>query len=242
MNRMIALFALVAVAFAEPEADPQWMIASPYFSAHAKSAGLVKHFNGAVTPDETASVKAAKLQHLSTKFGALPYMAGYTGYTMPYTYAASPYVFRGKRDADSEPEAEADPQFLYSNYWNTGLYPYMSSYAAVPAIASAPLVKKTELKAIKPATVAAKYVAPALSYSAPLTYATGFPYMNTFAAPYTTFAHTIAKREADSDPEAQYFANYYSGFPSTYSNYYNRGFYNYAAPYRYASSAYRYFY
>merc|ERR1711973_71451 len=142
MNRMIALFALVACAFAEPEADPQLLV-SPftYLNAHSQSASLVQHPNGSVTPDDTASVKAAKLQHLATKFN--PYTVGYT---MPYTYAAaapytytyshaaaapaistfSPYISLAKR------EAEAEPQLLYNNFYgyNYGLSPYVSSYVA----------------------------------------------------------------------------------------------------------------
>merc|ERR1712241_1051162 len=107
-------------------------------------------------------------------------------------------------------------------------------------MASAPLVKKT---VVKPAAITtAKYVAaPAISYSAPLTYSS-FPYTSTFAAPYTTLAHTIAKREAEPEADPQYFyGNYYGSYGYPYSSYYNRG-YAYAAPYRYASSAYRYFY
>ena len=242
----------MACAFAEPEADPQLLAINPftYVNAHSQSANLVKHPSGAVTPDETASVKAAKLQHLSAKAYSWPYMSGYT---MPYTYAAaapytyaaaapintfSPYISLAKREAEAEPEA--DPQLLYSNICgglnyglNYGLTPYMSSY-----MASAPLVKKT---VVKPAAITtAKYVAaPAISYSAPLTYSS-FPYTSTFAAPYTTLAHTIAKREAEPEADPQYFyGNYYAGYP--YSSYYNRG-YAYAAPYRYASSAYRYYY
>merc|ERR1712121_463638 len=105
MNRFISLFALVACALAEPEADPQYLILG---DAHAKHAGLVKHpLSGAVVPDETNSVKAAKLQHLTAKANAYAYHAPYA--YAPYAYAA-PYTI-AKRDAEAEPKADADPQF-----------------------------------------------------------------------------------------------------------------------------------
>merc|ERR1712141_927873 len=121
MNRLIALFALVAVAFAEPEADSQSLYSGVYNpmvygfhgAAHA-TAGLVAHPSGAVTPDDTASVKAAKVQHHAAKVNEYlkkPYMytapVVHSGYSLPLTTYG--HIFKR--------EAESDSQYLYN-------YPY----------------------------------------------------------------------------------------------------------------------
>ena len=51
-----------------------------HLGAHA-TAGYVKHMNGAVVPDDTASVKAAKGLHMAAKHNAVM-----SGYAMPYVY------------------------------------------------------------------------------------------------------------------------------------------------------------
>merc|ERR1711994_503692 len=212
MNRFFALFAFVATALAEPEADPQILLAS----AHA-TGGLVKHLNGAVTPDDTLSVKVAKAQHLAAKglaYGAFaPYAYAPYAYA-PYTYAVPHTV--AKREAEAD--AEADPQFFYNGFYNGYAgYNYALPYAAYSHVATAPVVTKTEVKQVEPATV--KYAA------APYTYAYAAPY--TYSHPYASYAlpaayHTIAKREAE--PEAD---------PALlYSNYYGHPGYRYSA-YRY---------
>jgi len=132
MFRFVALFALVAVAAAEP----QWV--HPYAvhnAAHLK------------TPSgDTVSVQAAKIQHHQLKANEyakkayVPY-AYHSGvvaapvssavYNMPATYAAAtvPYthgvysgLFRGKR------EAEADSQYYTSAYAGVSPYHYNNVY------------------------------------------------------------------------------------------------------------------
>ena len=51
-----------------------------HLGAHA-TAGYVKHMNGAVVPQDTASVKAAKGLHMAAKHNA-----ALNGYAMPYVY------------------------------------------------------------------------------------------------------------------------------------------------------------
>lgn len=96
----VALLVLAAVAYAEPEADPQILVGSPYayYAAdpHATSGQQVKYSNGAVVPEDTLSVQVAKGQHFAAKAAAYPYGFGYYGAHLI-----------GKR------EAEADPQYLY---------------------------------------------------------------------------------------------------------------------------------
>merc|ERR1712002_814477 len=229
MNRFFALFAFVATALAEPEADPQILLAS----AHATSGGLVKHLNGAVTPDDTLAVKVAKAQHLAAKgFAFAPY--AYAPYTYaPYAYA--PYTYAvphtvAKREAEAD--AEADPQFFYNGFYN-GYAGYALPYAAYSHVATAPVVTKTEVKQVEPATV--KYTA------APATYAYAAPY--TYTYPYASYAlpaayHAIAKRDAEAEPEADpaYFYSSYYGHPGYRYSAYRYPYYSayrYAAPYTY---------
>merc|ERR1712121_553004 len=213
MNRFFALFAFVAAALAEPEADPQLLV----YGAHATSGGLVKHFpSGAVTPDDTNAVKVAKAQHLAAKglayayrapYAYAPYTYGYAPYTAAYSYAV-PHTL-AKREADAE--AEADPQYFYNGYYGSG---YAHTYGlpyAYTHVASAPVVTKTEVKEVKPATV--KYVA------APATYAYAAPYAS-YSYPYASYA--LAKRDAEAEPEADpapYYGNYYSGYRYPYASY-----------------------
>merc|ERR1712045_485724 len=92
--KLIAVLALAAVAFAEPEADPK---ADPWLTYGYAGYGL-------------------------------PYAGVYGGYR---TYGASPYSYGyyGKRSAEAEPEAEADPALLYGSYGYAG-YPYAGVYGA----------------------------------------------------------------------------------------------------------------
>merc|ERR1711863_194379 len=70
MKAFVAV-AMAAAAQAAPEADPQLLLANPavhvYGNAHTQTMGMVQHANGAVVPDDTLSVKAAKVDHLSAK-------------------------------------------------------------------------------------------------------------------------------------------------------------------------------
>merc|ERR1739848_6236 len=212
MNRLIALFAVVACAFAEPEADPQVFYNTygyyPYAHhglAHA-SPGLVRYpASGAVVPADTASVAVAKANHLATKAAT---------YATRYPYVL-PYVLRGKREAEAEPEAEADPQVFYNSY-----YPYAHTYGSYAHVAApvtythtAPVVTQAAVSAVKPAVVTK--TAPVVQYTYP-TYT------------YPTYAHlahhVIAKRDAEADSDSQYFYNGaygYGGFyrPYTYGAY-----------------------
>merc|ERR1712121_423156 len=220
---ILCSFAFVATALAEPEADPQILLAS----AHATSGGLVKHLNGAVTPDDTLAVKVAKAQHLAAKgFAFAPY--AYAPYTYaPYAYA--PYTYAvphtvAKREAEAD--AEADPQFFYNGFYN-GYAGYALPYAAYSAVATAPVVTKTEVKQVEPATV--KYTA------APYTYAYAAPY--TYSYPYAAY-HAIAKRDAEAEPEADptVFYNNFYGYPGYGYSAYRYPYYSayrYAAPYTY---------
>merc|ERR1712176_921140 len=132
--KLIAVLALAAVAFAEPEADPK---ADPWLT-----------------------------------YGAYgyPYAGVYGGYR---TYGAYPYSYGyyGKRSAEAEPEAEADPAVLYSTahvaaplttaYTHAVAAPLTYTHAvAAPAVtytAAVPTVATTAVKTVVPSVASTVY-------------------------------------------------------------------------------------
>jgi len=221
MKAFVAV-ALAAAAQAAPEADPQVLLAQPlvYGNAHTQIHSEVKHANGAVVPDDTLSVKAAKAQHLTAKANA--YLNKPLVYTAPVvkTVATAPVVqqtlplvhqtvaspivsYTGaypyhfiKREADSEaqPEAEADPALLingaYPSVYGAGLYGHQLVNPAVTY--TTPLVSNV-------ATVAAKPIVPTVVKTPVVSYNYGLH--TPLTTGYTGYAHLI-KREADSEAEA----------------------------------------
>merc|ERR1712226_1283289 len=152
MLRFVALFALVAVALAEPEADPQVFtynhVVKPVVPVVKYHVPVVKaavpvvkyvdpHHTEGMTeggvPEKTDSVKIAEKQHeiaqiiekSKHKF-VVPYAHTYAGYPFVHPYVASHVV--AKREADSD----ADPYLLYSTHHagvaHTGVYPHSSVY------------------------------------------------------------------------------------------------------------------
>merc|ERR1711878_121093 len=115
--KLIAVLALAAVAFAEPEADPK---ADPWLTYGYAGYGLP--YAGVYGGYRT--------------YGAYPYAGVYgAGYR---TYGAYPYsyAYYGKRSAEAEPEAEADPALLYGAYGYglpySGVYGGYRTYGAYP--------------------------------------------------------------------------------------------------------------
>merc|ERR1712226_1584980 len=213
MLRFVALFALVAVALAEPEADPQVFTYNhvPVVKAAVPVVKYVDpHHTEGMTeggvPEKTDSVKIAEKQHeiaqiiekSKHKF-VVPYAHTYAGYPFVHPYVASHVVAR--READSD----ADPYLLYSTHHagvaHTGVYPHSSVY--------------------------------------PYTYTYGYPY-TTAVSGYTypvvhpsvmrrpVVHHSVMKREADSESQfyyshynTPYAYNYGYVYPYTYNNLYN---------------------
>merc|ERR1712218_695613 len=219
MFRFVALFALVAVAFAEPEADPQlfynhWGV--PAVPVVKPVVPVVKyvdpHHTEGMTkegvPEKTDSVKIAEKHHeyLKTveeakKKLVVPYSVYNHGVYNPvyYNHGGVPYYNYQYTvpHVVAKREAEADPALLYSTYGHHGVYPHV--YGTYPTT----------------------------------TY-TGYPYTHTYY-PYVssvTAKHVIAKREAEGD--SQFYYNtygypYYTGYTgyTGYNNFYNRYPYNY---------------
>merc|ERR1711994_1122294 len=113
MFRFVALFALVAVAAAEP----QWI--NPYMGV--QSTAHLKTARGG-----TVSVQAAKIQHHQLKAAEYAKKA-----YVPYTYAsnvvAAPAYTHGVYHHLGKREAEADSQYVYQANTYAG-YPYSSVY------------------------------------------------------------------------------------------------------------------
>merc|ERR1711884_643415 len=133
MFRFVALFALVAVAAAEP----QWAYAN-YGYAPVMDATHMKTASG-----DTVSVAAHKAQHHQLKaaeyakkgyaFGyvkpavyAAPAVASYAApvATYAHTYATGMPVYAGVHHIGKR-EAEADSQYVYNTYSG---YPYATGY------------------------------------------------------------------------------------------------------------------
>lgn len=192
MNLFVAFSALLAVAAAAPKADPYYLLHPYLLSPHAKTADLVTHPNGAVVPSDTVSVQAARAGHLATKALGWPYVH-----------------YLGKREAEAEPEADADPYYLYGGY---GYHPAITSIGAFTTYTNGAVVP-TNTPAVAAAT-ASHLQAKAADYAAH-----GYGY---------GLLYGRKKREAESNPEADpyYYYGLYGHHPwvtsvgglTTYSN------------------------
>merc|ERR1712227_58357 len=175
--KFIVVLALAAMAMAEPEAD-----ADAWYGYYG--------------------------------YGLRPYNYGYRTYGYGY-----PYRYFGKRSADAEPEAEADPALLYTTSAVHTPLTYVQHSpllkTLVPTVQTAPVVTKTVQT-----TPVVKTVSPPLVYNTlPLTHHvagvysglplahnvyTGLPVhsVNNVPVVKTEEVHTVAKREAEAEAEA----------------------------------------
>jgi len=224
--KLIAVLALAAVAFAEPEADPKadpWLTYGyagyglPYagvyggyrtYGAYPYSYGYYGKRSAEAEPEAEAD---PALLYGSYGYAGYPYAGVYgAGYR---TYGAYPYsyAYYGKRSAEAEPEAEADPALLYTSSVAGGLVsPVVSSLYTHPvASVAAPLTTYTH--AVAAPVVKSVVAAPAVAktvVSSPVTY----------TVPHVAYPGVIyGKRsaEAEADP-----ALVYSGVahPLTYTH------------------------
>merc|ERR1711878_30283 len=158
--KLIAVLALAAVAFAEPEADPK---ADPW---------------------------------LAYGYGSHPYSYGYAGYRGYYGY---PYAYYGKRSAEAEPEAEADPWYTYGAY---GAYPYAGVYGGYRAYGAYPYAYGNRFVYGKRSAEAEPEAEadPALLYTSSVAGGLVSPVVSSLythpvasvAAPLTTYTHAVA--------------------------------------------------
>merc|ERR1711915_147043 len=182
--KMFVVLALAACAFAEPEADPAVLLAgNGVYAPSVYNAGLysnvVRPYSNVVRPYTTVSA---------------PLVSSYNyRYASPLVSALSPVHAIGKREAEAEPEADAQ---VYSTY-ATGVP--VSTYGAHVA---APL---TTYNVAAPLTTS--YAANIAA--APMYYRSNFVHspvsaLTTYNTPYV---HTLGKREAEAEADAQFFTS-----------------------------------
>merc|ERR1712010_154721 len=178
--KLFAVLALASVAFAEPEAeaDPALLYGTYGYGVPA--------------------------------YGAYGAYGAYNAYR-PYSYGGYYY---GKRSAEAEPEAEADPALLYNAY-GYGL-PYAGAYGAYGAYGyghrtygAYPYASAYYGKRSADAEPKAE-ADPALLYNA---YGYGLPYAGAYGAyggyrtygayPYAYGGYSFGKRSAEAEPEAE---------------------------------------
>merc|ERR1712121_367058 len=183
--KMFVVLALAACAFAEPEADPAVLLGNGVYAHSLYSAGL---YSNVVRP------------YVSTvnRVVSTPLVSSYR-YASPLVSALSPVHAIGKREAEAEPEADAQ---VFSTY-----------AAGVPV--------STYAAGLPVSTYAAHHVAAPLT-----TYNVAAPmYRSTYVHPpvsalttyRTPYVHAIGKREAEAEPEAdaQFISTYAAGLPLT---------------------------
>jgi len=214
--------ALAAAASAAPEAHHHFLSQQPLVYSQG---GMVHHSNGAVVPDDTFAVKAAKVDHLTAKAKtylskplvglvhslaaspvaqtiASPVVSSYSGLYNPYMY--NTHLIKREAEADSQVLLNT-PYTGYNTMYN-GVYNGVFNYpkAAVTYTAGA----------VTPMVVNSAVSAP--HYSGLYNYGL---YGNTH--------HMIAKREAEAEADSQVLLNTpYTGYNTMYNGAYN-GVFNY---------------
>jgi len=242
MFRFVALFALVAVAFAEPEADSQFVYSNvagvPVHGVYNTYAGHV--VSPVVKPGENVPVfKAAVPAVPVVKYMNPHHTEGMTKQGVP-------------EDTDSVKLAKEQHKFAQQvEKVNKVQYvaPY-TTYAGVPLVhhpVATHFIAKREAEAeADPAVFYNAYNAGVYSpyvstYSAyPYTTAVaGYPYNKVYTTGYTGYTyntpvvHALGKREAEADSDA---ALYYRTYGYNYGSPYT---YNYGTPYTYGAYPYR---
>merc|ERR1712156_673378 len=193
--KLLIVCALFALATAEPEADPQvWLDTMPYAASAHHTAGMVKHANGAVTPDDTLSVKLAKAKHMTAMAkeymvkGMIPQVAPIV--TKPLVYT-KPVVTKPIAPVVTKPIVYTKPM--------------------VDTMITKPIVNT-------PLTYGMPMINPMITnpmINTPLTY--GMPMINPMINPM--MVKHFVKREAEAEPEAEpgmLYNNFGMG-PTTYT-------------------------
>merc|ERR1711894_169419 len=203
MKAFVATVAMAAATSAAPEAMHHHNLMMPMVYGNVHSQGMVHHSNGAVVPDDTYAVKAAKVDHLTAKAQAYlnkplvmaaqpvvqtvaahtvasPMYTGYSGLYQPFGY--NTHLIKREAEAEAGPQLMLNtPYTAYNGVHNmayNGVYNRLYNYAK-PAV--------TYTAATTP-VVAKGVVSP--FYSGLYNYGV-----------YGTNAHIIAKREAEAEPQ-----------------------------------------
>lgn len=222
MFKLVLLFGLAAVAYGAPE--PQFGI---LMDPHA-TVGMKKFGNGAVVPEDTASVKAKKVEHSMAKAKALDMskmvvygmpttgLVGSTGlvgtyglglntigYSLPSTFGTTHMI--GKREAESDP--------FYTTYSSGLINPYYGYGGYGLGYGGYHMIAKREAESDP------------YFYSAGLISNPYYGYSTLGGLGYSLGGvRMIGKREADSDSDSQWYGYGLGGFGYT-RPIYNRGIY-----------------
>merc|ERR1711929_27365 len=244
------LFALVAVAFAEPEADAQWLV-NPY--NHVAGVPVVNKF---VQPLVYNQVPVVKPVVNPVVYKHVPAVAPVVKYVDPHhTEGMTKQGVPEKTDSVKIAEKQHElAQQIEKSKVNVGYVAPYTTYAGVyPYVHPvAHVVAKHEAESeADPAYFYNNYAAGvypyATTYGTPYTTAVaGYPYaaaVSGYTYPNTYVNHPASvvyrgKRDADSDAQL-----YYSRYASPYA--YNYGTYGhpytYSTPYTYGYNGYRWF-
>jgi len=232
MFRFVALFALVAVAFAEPEADSQFVysnvagvpVVNGVYNTYAG------HVVAPVVKPVVPVVKAAVPAVPVVKYMNPHHTEGMTKEGVPEK-TDSVKIAEKQHELAKEFEKVTKVQYVapYTTYAHAG-FPYVHHPVAAHVIA--------KREADSDADPAVFYNAYGSVYPYASTY-TGYPYTTAVAGyPYTTgytyntpVVHHLGKREADSDA-ALYYKTYGYNYGSPYT-------YSYGTPYTYNAFPYR---
>merc|ERR1711992_52057 len=161
--------------------------------------------------------------------GHYGYGLGYAGYGYGYPSVYSGVHYYGKRSADAEPKADADPYVVYSGLGYSP-YTYGYGYTGYPTVYGGygHFYGKRSAEA-EPKADADPYVLySGLGYAGHYGYGLGYAGYGYAASPYYGGVHYYGKRSADAEPKADAYYGYY-GYARPYG-----GYYGYARPYGYA--------
>merc|ERR1712151_428650 len=163
--KFLVVLALASLALAEPEADPALLYSNV-------------GYHGLYQP---------------SVYGVYPYNAfPYNNFYGLRTFSALPHI--SKREAEAEPEAEADPALVYTAGINTPLV--YNSAVHTPLVYNTAVHTPVVNTAVQTPVVNTVYKTPVV-YNTPLTTLTkAFPSLKTFTAPVVSH---IAKREAEAE-------------------------------------------
>merc|ERR1711971_326913 len=256
--KLFAVLALAAVAFAEPEAganaeaDPALLYGTygygvPYAGTYgaygAYSAYRPYAYGGYYYGKRSAEAEPEAEADADAYYGyygyARPYAYGAYGAGYGYRYGAYPYAsaYYGKRSADAEPKAEADPALLYSaygyglpyagaygGYRTYGAYPYSygagysygkRSAEAEPEAEADHAVLYSTASIASPLTTA--YTAGVAPLTTAYTHAVAAPlaYTHAIAPVATTVAKTVVPTVAQYAVPSVY-SGVYGGYPAVY--------------------------
>merc|ERR1711981_1163434 len=243
MFRFVALFALVAVALAEPEADAQWLV-NPYNTVAGVPVvnHVVKPLVYNQVPVVNPFVKPVVYKRIDlvvtpvVKYVDPHHTEGMTEQGVPEKTDSVKIAEKQHEVAQAIENAKAKVQYVapYTTYGFTGVHPYVHPVGHYIAKREADsesdpyVLYNTHAGAVYPYGT---------TYGTPYhTTVAGFPYNTavsgyTYQSPYVAHTSPVVyrgKRDAESD--AQYYYNHYAtpyaynyGYPYTYNNAYTYG-------------------